>query len=133
MTYYIDEHTGSQLIQTFPEFTDTLTVAGTADCGNRAYTLTAPAAVSGVITLGSPRDLTIATTDMSLVGTYQVTILVSLQTYPENTNAIGLTKTIKIKIDNRCLHTNFIQISPVPLMIHFVGNQYATQATLPVV
>ena len=97
---------GAALVTSFTEFTDTV---GIGTCGNRAYTLSFPdTSIASAITLGSPRDLTIATVDMSIVGEFQVIINVALASYPELTQYIGFAKTVNVVIENRCLSTHFV-------------------------
>lgn len=69
------------------------------------------------------RDLTVATSDMTLVGVYEVEILIELEMYPELTPVVGVTKTVQVTIDNRCLHTIFsLDGDPYwPLMFHQFG------------
>ena len=58
------------------------------------YTLTVlDASISSVVTLPTDNNLTVATSDMSLIGTYDVEILVELEDYTDLTPTIGLTKT----------------------------------------
>ena len=129
MIYYIDEYQGSGYVNPdFPAFTDT---AGT--CGGPKYTLTvSDPSIASVVTLSAlpvgTRDLTVATNDMTLVGTYQVEILVELELYPSLTPVLGVTNTISIEIDNRCLHTSFDldNASYWPLLVQQLGEAQQT-------
>ena len=115
MVYYIDEHQGSDYINpTFDAFT---VITGT--CGATKYTLDVlDPSMSGIVTLPTgTRDLTVATNDMSLIGTYEVEILVELEDHLDLTPVLGVIKTVFITIDNRCLNAVFsIPTAYWPLM-----------------
>jgi len=122
MTYYIDEHQGSAYVNPgFPVFTDTL---GT--CGSPKYSVTIfdPSVAAPIITIpAGTNQLTVATSDMTLIGTYEVEVLIELDSYPELTPVVGVTQTVQITIDHRCLHTVFsLDGNPFwPLLFQQIG------------
>ena len=86
MTFYIDQYENYPsftLVQTFNEFSDSVTLAGSVNCGDRKYDLSwSDNSIQTVVTIISPRDISITTQDMSLVGEYEIYISISLNDFP---------------------------------------------------
>ena len=59
---------------------------------------------------------------MSLVGTYEVDLSISLTDYPHLADVQGVVKTVTVQVDNRCLHAGFELAQPFPLLIYQLGS-----------
>ena len=116
MEFYI-YNGASAVTQTFNEFTDTM---GSATCGDRQYTLTLPAALPASTVTISGTTLSVSTTDMDLIGTYEVSMLVELAQHPSITDVIGITKIFTVKIDAKCIHTVFDRTTVNTTLAHVV-------------
>ena len=105
--YFLDEG-GALYEYQFNDFTDTLTESGSVNCGARQYEfVNLDTSLTGIVNLQDPRKIQVQTSDINLLGTYQVELLVSLQDFQDLKDVVFFSKIVTVKIDDRCLATEF--------------------------
>ena len=126
MTYEIGGLAASTVLN-LDGFTDTITIAGTEDCGPRQYVITGDAITNGILVYSyvdaTTSALTLTTTDPTYLGTSTVTIVANLVNHTflndmtkidiDGTSDPWLTVTMQfdVTVTGLCQTTSFIENS----------------------
>jgi hypothetical protein len=102
-------------VQTMPDWTDTITQAGTSNCGARRYTLYGDATTSFVDNgYGNTHEFRTITTDPTKMGTYKMSFYIELENYDDLNPIIRIKKVFYVTITGACTDTVFTYVQ-IPL------------------